>query len=321
MPALALEQRVKARAERLYFSRAVPSRLREADLDRRMRRVFRTSLAYPDPPVTFREKMRYKMLNDRRPLLTTFADKVAVRDYVEAKVGPEILKELYLVTHDVTQIRRGSLPREFALKPSHGSGASMIVGEHVPRAQRLPQPPVGWARVQVSPESLDWGRLRNICREWFRLRYKPTSEWAYRNVPPSILVEELLVEDGSVPTEFRFFVFRGGVRLITVDLGRFTGNQLVRFYAPDWRPLDVRSTTSYPTGPPLERPVTLAEMTRIAETLGEDTDFVRVDLSDFAGRVVFGELTSYPYGGVDEFRPASFEHELGAWWAPPEVYR
>ena len=52
-------------------------------------------------------------------------------------------------------------------------------------------------------------------------------------------------------------------------------------------------------------------MLGIAEVLGEDTDFVRVDLYDLGGRIVFGELTSYPYGGVDEFRPASFDRVLG----------
>ena len=33
--AQALEERLRARAERLYFSRAIPTRVREADLDRR----------------------------------------------------------------------------------------------------------------------------------------------------------------------------------------------------------------------------------------------------------------------------------------------
>ena len=43
--------------------------------------------------VTFTEKLRWKMVKDRRPLLTIFADKVAVRDYVANIIGPEVLTQ------------------------------------------------------------------------------------------------------------------------------------------------------------------------------------------------------------------------------------
>jgi len=65
--------------------------------------------------VTFNDKVRYKMLNDRRPLLTTFADKVAVRRYVEAKVGKEVLTELFLVTKNPEKVKQQFLPRESVL--------------------------------------------------------------------------------------------------------------------------------------------------------------------------------------------------------------
>src|SRR5437867_168335 len=100
MPTGSFRSRLEVRAERIYFSRAIPERVRDADLDRRMRRAFRTGLAYPSPPVTFNEKIRYKILHDRRPLLMTWADKFAVRDYIARKVGAEFLTELYLVTKD-----------------------------------------------------------------------------------------------------------------------------------------------------------------------------------------------------------------------------
>ncbi|MBN9099980.1 MAG: hypothetical protein J0I49_17980 [Pseudonocardia sp.] len=41
----------------------------------------------------------------------------------------------------------------------------------------------------------------------------------------------------------------------------------------------------------------MPEMIQVAERLGAGTDFVRVDLYDIDGRVVFGELTSFPAGG------------------------
>src|SRR5689334_12393749 len=42
-------------------------------------------------PVTFNEKLLYRNLFDRRPLLTQMTDKAAARSYVEARLGPRIL--------------------------------------------------------------------------------------------------------------------------------------------------------------------------------------------------------------------------------------
>ena len=61
-------------------------------------------------------------------------------------------------------------------------------------------------------------------------------------------------------------------------------------------------------------------MIRISEQLAVETDFVRVDLYDVGGRVVFGELTSYPLGGSRRFRPESFDATVGRWWTTPRRY-
>jgi TupA-like ATPgrasp len=304
-------------ASRVYFSGVVPRRLRDTLLDWRIRRAGAGELAYQDPPQTFMDKVRYKMLHDRRPLLTTFADKVAVRDYVEAKAGKEVLTDLVLVTDDAGRIRENGLPREFALKMSHASGGIVIVGDHVAPEKALPKPSAGWVKVEVSPAGLDWERLSRLCRGWLSRRYRPTREWAYRYVPPRILVEELLLVNGAVPPDLRFFVFNGRVRLVGVDMGRFS-LQVGSFYWPDWTPIPVQEPST-PEGPPVERPSALPEMIRIAEALGQETDFVRVDLYQVGDRIVFGELTNYPWGGLDEFRPASFNYELGALWTLSET--
>jgi hypothetical protein len=262
------------------------------------------------------DKVRYRMLCDRRSLLTTFVDKIAVRDYVEARAGKHVLTELFLVTDDPADVREDSLPRQFVLKAAHASGGTVIVGDHVNPDQVLPKPPAGWVKVQVSPGSLDWNRLRDLARDWLGRRYLPSLEWAYRDVPPRILVEELLLANGAVPDDFRFFVFDGRVRVCRVDMGRFGKLQVGTYYSPDWRLLQVDEFVT-PRGPEVEPPAALPEMIRVAELLGEGMDFIRVDLYDVEGRIVFGELTVYPWGGLNSFTPPSFDRELGAWWFPP----
>jgi hypothetical protein len=61
-------------------------------------------------------------------------------------------------------------------------------------------------------------------------------------------------------------------------------------------------------------------MIHIAEALGQETDFVRVDLYDIADRIVFGELTSYPGGGGVTYSPESFDADLGRYWSVPRKY-
>jgi hypothetical protein len=300
--ALAAALQRSSTARRLWH--AVPDRVRDE--------VWK--LAVPRRPLSFNEKVRYKMIKDRRPLLTTFADKVAVRDYVAQKAGTDLLTQLYLVTDDPEQIRSDCLPREFVIKPSHGSGACVVVADHAPAENTLPQPPAGWGRSLVTPDSLDWTVLGSLCREWLGLSWNRHQEWAYANVPPRILAEELLIAKGSVPPDYKFFVFHGRVRLVQVDCGRF-GNHVRTFYSPEWDHLPV--AYYYPTGPGIDRPGSLREMISIAERLGQETDFVRVDLYAIGDRIVFGELTNYPEAGHRSFEPASFDYQLGSWWSLP----
>ena len=302
---------------RVYFSRIFPPRIRDARLESHIRRASATELWHSNPPQTFQEKVHHKMLSDRRPLLTTFADKVAVREYVRARVGTDILTELLLVTQDPNAVQETVLPREFALKASHGSGGCVIVADCAPSENRLPSSPAAWFRVAVSPDRLEWNRLRRICRELLVIRYKPRLEWAYRNVPPRILVEELLLQDGDLPYDYKFYVFHGRVRLVIVDIDRY-GRHLRNLYSRDWEVVPVENRHS--RGPEVERPSLLDEMVSIAERLGEAVDFVRVDLYALHDRVVFGEMTNYP-GAGERFRPAFFDYDLGAWWSAPDYDR
>src|SRR5262245_31125534 len=112
-------------------------RLSAAVLERRRNR---RELAALGKPVTFQEKVRYKMLRDRRRLLTTFADKAAVREYVASRVGRDVLTTLYTVT-DAPRTLTSELPREFVVKPTHASGACVVVADFAPADNELPASP------------------------------------------------------------------------------------------------------------------------------------------------------------------------------------
>ncbi len=80
-----------------------------------------------DNPQTFNEKIAFKMLFDRRPILTLIADKIQVRDYVAQQIGPTYLTRLYQVCRTPQEIDWQALPPSFVIKVNHGAGMVAII--------------------------------------------------------------------------------------------------------------------------------------------------------------------------------------------------
>jgi TupA-like ATPgrasp len=273
-------------------------------------------------PHTFREKVRYKMLRDHRALVVTFADKAAVRDYVAKGVGGRYLPRAYAIVDDPAALRDVSLPDAYVVKPTHGSGAAIVVSDRAPREARLPSEQGSWEYSHVRPESAPREDVVRIARDWVAQLYGqgPNREWVYGRMPRRVIVEELLADaDGAIPDDYKFFVFHGKCAFVQVDTGRF-GRRTQDFFRPNWQHVPLSGGPPWADREPA-KPARLSEMIDVAERLGADTDFVRVDLYDVDGRVVFGELTSFPAGGDNPFDPESFNEEFGLQWTVPRRYR
>src|SRR5262249_48642395 len=127
------------------------------------------------------------------------------------------------------------------------------------------------------------------------------------------LVEEFIDNGSSEPaSDCRFYVFGGFVELIQVDAGRFV-NHGRSFFDRSLNELPIRMRYPPVTGG-VREPWHLAEMLRMAELLGKDMDFVRVDLYDTPRRIYFGELTTTPVCGCGHFEPWSIDVQLGKLW-------
>jgi hypothetical protein len=259
------------------------------------------------------------MLRDHRPLLVTFADKAAVRDYVASRAGAQYLPHVYAVVDDPRDLAELSLPEQYVVKPTHGSGVALVVSPEAPAEATLPPAQWGWVYRHVRPGAVDVDDLVAVASGWLEKLYGqgPNREWAYGHVPPRVIVEEKLGR--TIPDDHKFFVFHGTCRYIQVDAGRY-GARTQNIFTPDWEHLPVSGGPPW-ADPPPERPVRLDEMIGLAEKLGAETDFVRVDLYHLPERVVFGELTSYPAGGDIPFDPESFDAEFGRHWTVPKRYR
>jgi len=242
-------------------------------------------------PRTFSEKVCHRLMFDRRPILTQCADKYAARDYIEHRLGSAVLPRLCHVTRDPATIPWDALPDRYVMKATHASG---------------------WIRVVTG--SVDREALAHLCGQWLRQSYYSVSrEWPYRNITPRILIEEF-VDDGSgtVPPDFKFFVFDGKPAIIQVDASRFTGHTRA-LYDLQWRRLPV--TLQFPPVPnETPPPEHLAQMIEAAAELGRGMDFLRVDLYDTPRQFYVGELATSPEAGLGVFTPRDFDESLGRLW-------
>jgi hypothetical protein len=288
-------------------------------------------------PTTFTQKLLRKLLDDRRSLLTIFADKATAQEYVRSVLGQDLAPRRYALSQDPDDIDWASLPRNFVAKVNHGSGGTVIVWDLAPRSNPLPRDTarIGWTTFVVHPNDVDLATLKRLLRHWLGLKFGEgfgsNYEWAYTNIASRIVVEELLLDaDNELPSDYRCFVFNGICRMIQVDSKRNTdsaahGGEVLHvetrrdFYDTNWALLEV--TSKFPkSDAPLQRPEQLDEMIGYAQQLAAETDFVRVDFYLLPSRIVFGELTNYPTSAIGRFDPSSFDEQIGMWWQLPRSY-
>jgi hypothetical protein len=251
-------------------------------------------------PTLFSEKVTARKLFDRRPVFFTLADKLRAREFAAARIGAQHLPRLFTVCERFEEIDFDRLPDKFVIKTNHGSHWVLFVGDKA---------------------ALDKAAARRLVNRWLRTNYYVNSrECFYKNVKPRIMIEEYLLEDSGAPIlDFRLYAFDGAVkffsiqRRLAVDGARtFTRFTRARERLPD-------PVTSPASGAPaplasIEFPANLEQILEIGDRLAQGFDFIRVDLYNPGGRIVYGELTTLPMGGVRPFNPLICDRMFGQEW-------
>ena len=126
---------------------------------------------------------------------------------------------------------------------------------------------------------------------------------------------------GSSPDDYKFYCFNGKANFVQIigdrNLHTHEGKQI--FYDANWKRLDFTSG-DYPLyEKELEKPASFDQMIQLAERLAEPFCYVRVDLYDLAGKILFGELTFTPASGCyPKKAPATANETLGAMLTLPK---
>lgn len=282
-----------------HLQAAIRWRLTRLTSFRRVRSRFHRVHGYPldlETPRTFSERVVWRRLFVRDPLLVRTADKIRVREHVAEMLGreeaDEILIPLLAEAEDPADLPFDEFTGPYIVKANHGRGSHIIVRD--PRA--------------VDRDAV----VRAMRRQLSRVYGSKNHEWAYSRIPPRVLVEELLAgPDGGLPADYKFHMIHGVCAFIQVDLDRERAH-VRTLYTPDWEliPVGLR----LPRGPVQEAPAGLGYMLDVSRRLAAGLEYVRVDLYWTEGRVRFGEMTHYPASGHALFDPVSFDVELGRRW-------
>ena len=320
-------RRVLERAER-----ALPDRIRPAArwgwhhvTLRGSRRIVRWRMQRrARAPHSLNQRLNYKLLHDRRPILTQLADKVEVKRFVTDALGPGHVPGTLVVADSVDDIDWSKLPQEYVAKVNHGSGGVVMVTSDAPLDARLPEvgSAWGWDRFRVRPEHADPERIADLCRHWLTLDYSwargmAIEQWCYSGIPRQVMVEDLLRDSrGEHPAEYRLFVINGSVAFLQVEIDVF-GDHRTSVIDREGRILPVQFVDPPPDIPP-PIPASLKVMVKKAERLAlAVVDFVRVDIYDLGDRLVVGEMTHYPSGGRAPISSDYYSRLWGQDWVLP----
>ncbi len=245
-------------------------------------------------PKTFSEKVQARKLYDRNPFYGQLVDKFEAKRFIVGRVGKAHVLPAFWVGSDLNAVDWGAVPLPAVVKPTHASGLG---------------------RFLYTKRDIDVLLAEDPGPAWLAVDHaRYNREWAYGQVQPRILIERMFLIDGSVPWDYRLFTFGGKVSHIAVDI-RQGGEAFSCTYSADWKKLPFYDPDYYPLyRGEVERPRHLERMIALAQTLGRDLDFVRVDLYAGGDEIYVGELTLYPGGGFERFDPPEYDRIIGDRW-------
>lgn len=241
-------------------------------------RYYRNRHRWPNfkHPKDLSERILSSMLSPDFVKYADLADKVKVRDYVKSKGLESILLEQYGSWPDANMINWNILPDKFILKANNGCGGHIVC---------------------TDKSSLDKTLVVAKMNDVMNISKLSLTEPHYAAIKPLILCEQLMGDGIVLPEDYKFMCINGIVDHIMVIGGRESGATKCTM-SPDWEMLPYMSHIDKLPKTKPDSPKHLAEMIKIAEILSADFEFVRVDLYDFDDRVIFGELTFSPNGGM-----------------------
>ena len=239
-------------------------------------------------PKTMNEYICATKISDKKLSFDIYTDKYEVRKYVERTIGKSYLNDILGIFDSFDEINFDKLPNAFALKATHGSSYNIIVADK--------------SRLDVV------GAKRKFDRWLQENYYLKDREKNYKNIKPRIMCDAFLSPLDGQLEEYKLFCFKGKVGFIQHNK-LIGGKRFSNIFNTAWEILPVKY--GYSGFADDSKPENGDELITVAEKLAAPFEFVRVDLYDVDGKIVFSELTFHSGGGLIPFSPESYDREFG----------
>lgn len=214
------------------------------------------------------------------PLRIFITDKEYLKLFISSVLGSKYNVPTLKILKDKNEIYNYKFPKNCCIKPTHSSGQVIL------KKQR---------------DEPDLGKINS----WLNINHYNTSrENNYKFLKPKIIVEPLIFNSVDVQ-DYKFFCFKGKVRLIQTDLDRHT-NHTRKLFDVHWN--DLKASMGYPYNKTkINPPTNLSKMIDIAEKISIYFNFIRVDLYSNGNQILVGELTNCHGGACEKFFPKKSE--------------
>lgn len=254
-------------------------------------------------PRTKNEKMQWRIINDRRPIVAMSCDKLACKEYARDVATGEGLNlripQTYWVGTDVRDLQSlaSKLPARWVLKPNHSSGR--------------------FALIDTSVQPVDWERLIAVCNRWVQRDEEELGQghWGYGQARHLIFAEERIGDGAAVPG-IKVRTTHGNVLGYSAGVGtpphkkRWQYNsdfERIAREAPRFNPGDELSVID------LLSPESKQTLARLGSVLTRDFDHQRCDLYFANNEFWFGEYSIYATSGLSNHYPAA-DAAIAATW-------
>ncbi|WP_317198270.1 ATP-grasp fold amidoligase family protein, partial [Bacteroides thetaiotaomicron] len=246
-------------------------------------------------PQTYSEKLQWLKLHEGDPIYTRMVDKAEAKKYVTEIIGEEYIIPTYGVWNHFDEIDFDKLPDQFVLKTTHDSGGVIICKDKKTLDKNA-------AKVKLEKS------LKNDY-------YYTSKEWPYKNVVPRIIAEKYMEDESGELCDYKLFCFDGKMKALFIATDRFTSGEETKFDFFDENFNHLPFTNGHPNATkPIKKPESFQQMKDLAEKLSQKIPHVRVDFYCTNGKIYFGELTFFHWGGFKRFEPEEWDFKFGEWF-------
>lgn len=240
-------------------------------------------------PQTFNEKIQWYKLNycPKNEMIIKCSDKFRIREYLAEKGLLEFQVPLIGNWESTDEIEWDKLPNRFAIKCNHGCAYNIIC---------------------TDKEKLDISSATKKLDTWLKEDFGEfNAEIHYSKIKPCIVCEEFLDNDGLPFIDYKIHCFNGEPKFVLICSDREANKTNYNYYDLEWNKLQYSTTKTKE----FARPKSFSKMIDISKKIAKDFPFVRVDFYDIKGKLMIGELTFVPAGGLDDTLPFKADIEIG----------